>query len=66
VRLSESDVTTKRVFNLAHGFLQNVARGQLREVRSSASAESVVPRTHDFEGALCDTAAFPDFSGTLK
>jgi hypothetical protein len=35
--LSESDVTTKREFNFAHGFLRNVARGQLREVRLRTS-----------------------------
>ena len=26
--------------------------------------EVLLPRTHDFEGPLCDTAAFPDSAGT--
>jgi hypothetical protein len=29
----------EREFNFAHGFLRNAARGQIREMRSSASAE---------------------------
>jgi hypothetical protein len=28
--------------------------------------ENVVPRTHDFEGPLCDTAAFPRFSRNFE
>jgi hypothetical protein len=41
-------------------------RGDNTRNESSASAENVVPRTHDFEGPLCNTAAFPRFSRNFE
>jgi hypothetical protein len=51
---------------LPAGVSPYAVRGQIREIRSSTQVENVVPRSHDFEGPLCDTAAFPRLSRNFK